>query len=296
MSFTENIEQYYRSRPQGAPNGLSTDNTTKGHINVYYRNEFFPGSSYKRHGFYKLVLILSTGRFCMADREINIDRPALVFFNPTLPYTWEPYLDHEEGWFCVFNDDFIQSRDGKETLLNSPLFRSDGNHLFFLHKNQQRSLISIFKKMKNELNSGYIYKYDLLKDYMKLIIHQGIKMQSADFIHGPANSAAKTTGLFLKLLEEQFLTEDGLLLKTAADYAHSLYIHTNHLNKSVKQITGKTTTSHIAEKIIREAHSLLLQSKLSIAEIAYKLGFDDPAYFTRFFKKNTGTLPSGFRP
>jgi AraC-like DNA-binding protein len=67
------------------------------------------------------------------------------------------------------------------------------------------------------------------------------------------------------------------------------------LNSSVKKITGKSTTSHIAERIIGEAKALLQHTDWNISEIAYALGFEYPTYFNNFFKKRTGAVPKSIR-
>jgi len=65
----------------------------------------------------------------------------------------------------------------------------------------------------------------------------------------------------------------------------------NHLNLSVKAVTGKTTTRHIAERTLTEAKALLKFSEWNINQIATALGFEEAAYFVNFFRKNTGTPP-----
>jgi AraC-like DNA-binding protein len=100
------------------------------------------------------------------------------------------------------------------------------------------------------------------------------------------------------LLERQFpidSPEHALKLRKASDYAESLSIHVNHLNHAVRDITGKSTSVHITDRIIMEAKALLLHTDMSITEIAYCLGFDYPNYFNNFFKKNTGLTPLSLR-
>lgn len=72
-------------------------------------------------------------------------------------------------------------------------------------------------------------------------------------------------------------------------------MHTNYLNRAVKEITGKPTTAHITERIIAEAKALLQHTDWNISEVAYALGFDYPTYFDNFFKKQTGTNPKSLR-
>ncbi|WP_395763159.1 helix-turn-helix domain-containing protein [Elizabethkingia anophelis] len=67
------------------------------------------------------------------------------------------------------------------------------------------------------------------------------------------------------------------------------------MNRSVKQITGKSTSTHIAERIITEAKALLQYTDWDIATIANTLGFEYPTYFNNYFKRITGSTPSSFR-
>lgn len=79
------------------------------------------------------------------------------------------------------------------------------------------------------------------------------------------------------------------------DYASLLNITANHLNKSVKAVTGKSPTKWIDEAIVLEAKILLYQSNLSISEIATEVGLFDQSYFSRLFKKYEKTTPLQFR-
>jgi len=72
-------------------------------------------------------------------------------------------------------------------------------------------------------------------------------------------------------------------------------VQVNHLNKAVKQVTGKPTSAHIAARIVDEAKALLLHTDWSVASIAHCLGFEYPTYFQNFFKKHTGSTPLSLR-
>jgi AraC family transcriptional activator of pobA len=100
------------------------------------------------------------------------------------------------------------------------------------------------------------------------------------------------------LLERQFPIESPhqkLTLRTAKDYADRLSIHVNHLNKVLKENTGKTTTAIITNRITQEAKILLKQTNWNISEIAYCLGFEEVAHFSNFFRKQTTFSPATFR-
>jgi AraC-like DNA-binding protein len=149
-----------------------------------------------------------------------------------------------------------------------------------------------------EQDSNYAYKDELIRNYLNLIIHESLKMHPPENSSKEKNAAQRIASVFLELLERQFPIESTahpLQLKTAQDFANQLAVHVNHLNSSVKEITGKTTTTLIAERIISEARALLQHTDWSIAEIAYALGFEYPTYFNNFFKKKTGQVPKSVR-
>ena len=143
----------------------------------------------------------------------------------------------------------------------------------------------------SEMETDYAHKYDLQHNYVMLLIHEAQKMQAADTYVRYGNASARISSLFLELLERQFPIDSPLQvfqLRTATDYAVRLSIHVNHLNRAVKETTGKTTTEHIAARIVSEATALLKHTNWSVAEIAFSLGFEYPAYFNNFFKKQAG--------
>jgi AraC-like DNA-binding protein len=74
-----------------------------------------------------------------------------------------------------------------------------------------------------------------------------------------------------------------------------LNIHVNHLNRAVKEITEKTTSQLIAERLLQEAKILLKHSTWSVSEIAYALGFSEVTHFNNFFKKHVEVSPLKFR-
>ena len=152
--------------------------------------------------------------------------------------------------------------------------------------------------MIEEQESEYAYKDDLIRNYINLIIHEALKLRPSQQYDRHKNAATRLASVFLELLERQFpveTTDRPLQLKTARDYAKALHVHVNYLNRAVKDVTGKPTTVHIAERIISEAKALLQHTDWNIADVAYSLGFDYPTYFNNYFKRMTGTNPKTLR-
>lgn len=255
-------------------------------------------SPYNRKDFYKISLLYGTSRLFYAERGIELDRPALVFSNPLIPSSWEPISEDQGGYFCLFNEEFLKDKDRDIVLSESPLYKIGADPIYFLNEEQVADLDRIFRSMLKEFDSQYVHKYDLLKNYVSLILHEAMKMQPANeyFKHHNANERIST--LFLELLDRQFPVdspEQALKLKTPNQYAEYLSVHVNHLNRAVKEVTGKTTTVQIAERIIKEAKALLKHTNWNISQIAYSLGYEYPNYFNNFFKKQTGLTPRELR-
>jgi len=152
--------------------------------------------------------------------------------------------------------------------------------------------------MHKELSSDYVYKYDLLRNYVLELIHYGQKLQPATALYPLHTASARVSSLFIELLERQFPIESPhqkIGLRTAKDYAERLAVHVNHLNKVLKEHTGKTTTDIISGRVLQEAKILLKQTDWNISEIAYCLGFEEVAHFSNFFRKQTALTPVAFR-
>lgn len=185
-----------------------------------------------------------------------------------------------------------------ESLQQSPLFKLGGTPIFGLNELQNMKLSGLFEEMIKEQETEYAFKDELIRNYMNLIIHEALKMQPSESNVKHNNASARLTSVFLELLERQFPIENTdrpLELRTAHDYAVNLSVHINYLNSSVKEITGKSTSTLISDRVITEAKALLQHTDWNITEIAYALGFEYPTYFNNFFKKKTGSIPKSVR-
>lgn len=253
---------------------------------------------YSRKDFYKICLTTGKSIIHYADRSYEMDGTILFFGNPHIPYSWETISRTYKGYTVLFSEDFLKLSDRSESLQQSPFFKIGGTPVLKINEQQREFLNTIFQKMIEEQATDYTYKDDLIRNYINLIVHEALKLQPSENYDKHKNASSRITSVFLELLERQFpieSTDRPLQLKTAQDYAKSLAVHVNHLNRAVKETTGKSTTTHIAERIVTEAKALLQHTDLTIAEIAYALGFEYPTYFNNYFKRLTGTVPTALR-
>ena len=269
-----------------------------GQFNVYAREQFRTRKlTFGRRDYYKIALLTGSSRYNYATRGVLIERPALVFSNPLIPYSWEPVSEEQGGYLCMFTENFLLP-ERTASLQESPLFRLGSDPVYFVDEARYAELSYLFSKMLQELGSSYRYQQEVVRNYLNLVIHEALKLQPQATYYQHPNAASRIVALFKGLLERQFPIDSpahGLQLRTPADFARQLSVHVNHLNRAVRAHTGKPTSVHIAERIIGEAKALLQHTSWSRADIAYSLGFAYPTYFNNFFKKQTGTSPSALR-
>lgn len=298
MIKTESIEEFYRSKfdvlPENLQNGV-------GHFNVFRIEDCISkeGStiSYSRRDFYKISLIRGENRYHYADKSVEISGSTLMFFNPQVPYTWESLSGDNSGYFCIFTKSFFTEKI-KGRLNDLPMFANGGKPTYFLTPEQDADVSAIFTKMINEIDSDYVYKYDLLRNYITELTHYALKRQPSETLYQHPDANSRITSVFTELLERQFPIENTsqrFTLRSAKDFASQLAVHVNHLNRAIKVTTGKTTTHFISERLTSEAKALLKHTDWNISEIGYCLGFDEAAHFNNFFKKQTSVTPTYFR-
>lgn len=295
------IDNFYQEINASQPNGISKE---FGHFNVFdvaelskkmRDNKIMP---YNRRAYYKISLINGRNQAEYADKIINIEKTALLFGTPKIPYHWQPLDLNQAGHFCVFTDAFLMKTKTGFVLDELPIFKANTIPVFQLTDEAQSEIEAIFKKIHREINSNYAFKYDLIRNYVVELIHFGQKLQPATALVSSQNAANRVASLFLELLERQFPIESPhqeLQLRSAKDYADRLSVHVNHLNTILKETTEKTTTQLISSRITQEAKYLLKQTDWQISEISNALGFEEVAHFSNFFKRQTSYSPNSFR-
>ncbi|WP_421830437.1 helix-turn-helix domain-containing protein [Larkinella sp.] len=298
---TTTLEEFYRETASLIPEGIGKE---IGHFNVFKIDEVAaqlkvkPVMPYNRRAYYKISHISGRNRAEYADKVIHIEKNALLFATPKIPYNWVPQDENQSGHFCIFTADFLVQTKSGVVLDDLPIFQPGGYPIFQLTDEASEDIAYIFRKMDKELASNYAFKYDLLRNYVLELIHYGQKLQPETALYPSHTASARVSSLFIELLERQFPIESPhqkLSLRTARDYAERLAVHVNHLNKVLKESTGKTTTDLISSRIVQEAKILLKQTDWNISEIAYSLGFEEVAHFSNFFKKQTTFAPIAFR-
>ncbi|RXJ54157.1 helix-turn-helix domain-containing protein [Candidatus Marinarcus aquaticus] len=295
MKNTENLEEFYeKNKFTYIPKELEND---IGHFNIFKRgNSKIKPISFNRRDFFKITLLKGKIKVDYADKSFVSEKYALMFSDPLVPYSWEPLDENQSGCFCIFTETFFHKFG---SLRQYPVFQANQNKLFILDEKALKDVEKIFEKMFEEIDSDYAYKYDVLRNLCFELIHYAMKMQPAITTNlKTEDRATKIATLFTELLERQFPIESPyqrFKLRSANDFAKNLNIHTNHLNKVLKEITGKTTSELISNRVLQEAKILLKHTPWSVSDIAFSLGFEEPPHFINFFKKRAKTTPKKYR-
>ncbi len=291
------LQTFYKHIPNQA---LEPVNNEIGHFNLFKVEDMIlqnhKPAIYSRRSFFKVSLVTGHSKIHYADQCIEVTDSVLVFTNPMIPYHWEIISEKQSGYICIFTEAFF-NRFG--SIKDYPVFQFTDAAVIPLAANEAIQFNELFLRMFNELQSDYVYKYDLLRNLLMDVIHTAQKMQpaSGSLLVG-SNAPERITALFAELLERQFPIELGnqvIKLNSPSAFAGQLNIHVNHLNKALKEITGQTTTQLIHDRIVQEAKVLLKSTTWTISEIAWSLGFDEPNHFSSFFKNQTKITPVKFR-
>ena len=291
---TETLPEFYQRTNQQMPIDLLSKADTS-HFNIKERVCMCKQTPYNRRDYYKISLIVGDGIHKTADKDILIENRGIIFYNPAVPSAYQKVSELQSGYYCLFNDTFLLNTIRQDIRYRSALFNPAISAVISLTAEQSERFVNLYREMEALLASQYIYKYDMIRSLLQMMILEGIRLQ------GPIqqdSSGDRLIARFFSVLNQQFPVdspENPLRFLTPAAYADQLHVHVNYLNNVVKKTSGKTTREIIHERIVEEAKTLLLNTDWDAAQIAYTLGFEYPSHFNKYFKQNTRTTPLLFR-
>jgi AraC-like DNA-binding protein len=247
------------------------------------------------HDFYTIFWVESGEAIHATDFvEYSLFADTILFVPPGLKHRM--HIDQSvTGTYILFNEDFIQFNQknyvplNEYRLFNNPEFKS----LIKLDPGNQAKFKTIIGLIYAEAYQNDHYSQDIILNLLHLFLLESRRIfdQQNQVPKQDQEATPDTTIIrFKQLIEDNFVSE-----KNVSAYAELLDINPSCLNELTKRITGITAGELIRNRVIDETKKLLYSSNLSGKEIAYDLGFDDPAYFSRFFKKYTSLTLKEFR-
>ncbi len=246
------------------------------------------------HSFYQIIWFShGKGKHFVDFNEYTIVKNSLFF----IPKGQIHYFDKNryEGYIIHFNEEFLADDiNDIHVFLKYTIFNSFENEPFFRIPHSNTSdFLNLLSQMQREMDipEGFAHK-DYLKHLLNLflILVQRLGKRNNCKSLSMNNHHHVVYVRFRQLLETHYEK-----VHTVAGYAGLLNVSTKTLTNYTKEISHQTPLDIINERLVLEAKRLLSHSGLNINEIGFQLGFDDPSYFIKFFKRHTKKSPGEFR-
>ncbi len=198
-----------------------------------------------------------------------------------------------KGWVFTFSRDFLIENNIPESFItNINLFRPFGDSPpLKMDRSSFDRLLHITREMEACMLTEITYRNRALGALLQLFLiysnnSSNLNPTQLDEEH-PSICILRD---FKKLVDHKYMDWHKV-----GEYAEGIHISSKHLSQTVKSITGKSAKQIIQDRLILEAKRLLLHTNLTIKEIAYRIGFEEPLHFSSFFKKKVGVSASEFR-
>ncbi len=245
------------------------------------------------HSYYQLIWFKSGGGTHYIDTGSFAIKPDMLFMVAKGQVHWfEPGLEHA-GVLVHFNGSFILHNERDiELLLKYDLFNNADEPFLEVPATLRPLLQAYMDQIAEEVgNHGRFGNEAILSHVLcAMLVRIEREKRSSRSKAGDPETGSSTFTRFRALLEERFRSERGV-----AHYADELCLSRKTLNNIVKQETGRTVSHTIDDRVLLEAQRQLMHTGANVNEIGYDLGFEDPSYFVKFFKKLAGRTPSEFR-
>lgn len=248
--------------------------------------------------FYKISYKMNfSGKVKYGQSHYDFDEGGLSFISPNQVITaLEGEADYG-GYTLLIHPDFIRSYPLGKSIKNYGFFSYGVNEALYLSEKEKQVIIGLFKNIEAELDAAIDQiSQDVLVSQVELLLNYSKRYYNRQFITRKTASSELLVR-FESLLADYFDTGKPLTngLPSVDDLAAALNISAHYLSDMLRTLTGLNTQQHIHSRLIDKAKELLSASELSVAEVAYQLGFEHPQSFNRLFKSKTKLSPLNFR-
>lgn len=285
MQSTPIYDLYGESQSQALIDGLHIESIAD--RSQLYDWEITP----HRHEDFLQILYIDSGRgmALLGNEKEAIQSPCLIFVPRLIPHGFH-FDNNVQG--SVITLHHIQLQHLLAFDPNAREKTQSAMQINFQRDSQEWLHVSwIAKQLQQEFSSSLPWRRAMVTNHLISLFIQIFRQQPKDALEVEKGGRASLhVEKFKRSLDQAFREH-----RPIAEYANELGITHTQLNRVCKEVLGKTALEVIHKRIITEAQRDLTYSNLSIKEIAYTLGFEDEAYFTRFFKRMYQMSPSQFR-
>ena len=247
-----------------------------------------------RHTYYEIIWITEgSGTHIIDFNSYPFHGPCLFLLQPS--HIHQIMKDGPtKGFVLKFNESLFSAESGAENLLLKYGIFDNISVQPVLQLDQEAVLLldDLMHKMLQEYKNASELSTVIISSYLKIFLLQVYKLKDShrEELQAAPEPRYLIFRAFKMMLEQQYRQQHAV-----QHYAAALAITPRALNEITHKYAGKTVSNLIKERLVLEAKRLLHHGKLSVKEIAGELGFEDAAYFTRFFSKNEGVSPQHFR-
>lgn len=238
-------------------------------------------------------------KFFYGQQEYDFDEGLMTFIAPNQVMSLEnnPNIGHKPtGWLLLIHPDFFWNSSLAGKINQYEFFGYTINEALFLSEKEELMIADILKNIEREYLSNIDkFSQNIIVSQLELLFNYAERFYERQFITRKIANHQVLDQLE-SLLTNYF--KDDLIdkgLPSVQWVADELLLSSNYLSSMLKSLTGQSTQQHIHNKLIQKAKEKLSTTKLSISEIAYHLGFERPASFTKLFKNKTEMSPLEFR-
>ncbi len=233
-------------------------------------------------------LIITTGRGRLTDetgiREVHPDM--LAYSPPGVVHGWE-FTPDTQGYVVSFTQDYLSAATDGQDVAHILAGLGEFNHLTILRSGDLAKALRYVEEMADEFDRGP-RRRSVLRSLLTLLLTRTFADQ--------ADSGVKERAPGFSLFRFRLLVDQHFRTERAPEfYAAQMGMTPARLNSYCRMFTDRTAAQSIRDRVLMEAKRQLAFSALPVSEIAYDLGYEDPAYFSRIFRKEVGESPQEFR-
>lgn len=251
-------------------------------------------------GFYTIMLKnLCPGAFRYGRNYYDFQEGSLFFMGPNQVVALEDPDETRDvyGWGLVFHPELIRGTSLSARMKDYNFFSYSVYEALHVSEQEKARLTEIIQDIETELSQN-IDKHSktLIVSTLELLLNYCNRYYDRQFITRTETNKDIVVDFEDRLngyFESELLQNQGF--PSVKYFAEQLHLSPNYLSDLLKKETGKNGTEHIQLHMIELAKDKLLNSNVSVSEIAYDLGFEYPQYFSKMFKKNTGVTPAEYR-
>ena len=242
------------------------------------------------HDFFQVTLLLGKGGLMHDFRETETHGATLFFLSPGQVHTIAPG-SRMSGTIISFTREFLEEGGTEGFLLDLPFFFTTDRAPWLRLKPANIPWVKgIFQELQDEYDNALAGAGEVFRSLLRVLFVRAARWHA---VESPVVARSRQTILARRFLQEIERHHHHWL--TLDPYAKELGVTANHLNDVMRKETGQAAGEHLRLRRLLDAKRQLLHSTLSISEIGYGLGFDDPSYFSRFFRRYEGVTPAEFR-